>query len=116
VSLANHLYRTQLTDLCYGFFGFRSQFLDHLDLCSTGFEIETEITVRAVVVGLRMAEVPSMELPRRSGVSNLHTFRDGVRVLRTLYRERASAQRQPGVKRGADRDERADDGGHRAAS
>ena len=40
VGLANHLYRTQLTDLCYGFFGFRRQFLDHLDLCSTGFEIE----------------------------------------------------------------------------
>ncbi len=116
VGLANHLYRTQLTDLCYGFFAFRSQFLDQLDLWSTGFEIETEITVRAVVMGLRMAEVPSMEFPRRSGVSNLHTFRDGARVLRTLYRERANVRRQSEASRGAGAGEQAERGGRRAAS
>ena len=37
--------------------------------------------------GLRIAEVPSNELTRISGNSNLHTFRDGWRVLRTLARE-----------------------------
>jgi glycosyltransferase involved in cell wall biosynthesis len=98
VGLANHLYRTQLTDLCYGLFAFRRQFLDHLDLRSTGFEIETEITARAVLMGLRVTEAPSMELPRRSGASNLHTFRDGVRVLRTLFREQARAQHELGGK------------------
>lgn len=96
VMLANHLYRTQLTDLCYGFFAFRRQFLDQLDLRSTGFEIETEITARAVLVGLRVTEVPSMELPRRTGVSNLHTFKDGMRVLRALFHEKERAKREPG--------------------
>ena len=91
VGLANRLYKSQMTDLCYGFFGFRRQFLDSLDLMSPGFEIETEITARAVLVGLRVTEVPSMELPRRSGMSNLRTFRDGARVLRTLFKERARA-------------------------
>ena len=52
VGLANRLYRTQLTDLCHGLFAFR-QFLDELDLRYTGFEIETEITARAVLVGQR---------------------------------------------------------------
>ena len=37
--------------------------------------------------GLRIAEVPSNELTRISGNSNLNTFRDGWRVLRTLARE-----------------------------
>ena len=92
VGLANKLYKSQMTDLCYGFFGFRRQFLDSLDLMSPGFEIETEITARAVLVGLRVTEVPSMELPRRSGMSNLRTFRDGARVLRTLFKERARAK------------------------
>jgi glycosyltransferase involved in cell wall biosynthesis len=96
VILANHLYRTQLTDLCYGFFAFRRQYLDQLDLRSTGFEIETEITARAVLVGLRVTEAPSMELPRRSGVSNLHTFKDGMRVLRALIHEKERAKREPG--------------------
>jgi len=62
--------------------------LDRLDLQSSGFEIETEITVRALLAGLRVAEVPTLELPRRTGQSNLRTFRDGHRVLRTLLRER----------------------------
>ncbi len=31
--------------------------------------------------------MPSVELERRAGASNLNTFRDGFRVLRTLLRE-----------------------------
>jgi glycosyltransferase involved in cell wall biosynthesis len=88
LGVANYVYGSHLTDLCYGFFGFRRQYLDHLDLRSTGFEIETELTIRAYVSGLRIAEVPSLELPRRTGHSNLRSFRDGQRVLRTLLGER----------------------------
>lgn len=76
------------TDLCYGFFAFKRCYLDHLDLHCSGFEIETELTIRAYVTGLRIVEVPSLELPRRSGRSNLHAVRDGMRVMRTLLCER----------------------------
>ena len=38
--------------------------------------------------GLSVAEVPSFELDRIHGESNLRTFRDGWRVLRTLMTER----------------------------
>jgi glycosyltransferase involved in cell wall biosynthesis len=88
VEAANLLLGVHYTDLCYGFFALRRLFLESLDLRSTGFEIETEIIVRAQLVGLRIAEVPSVELPRRNGVSNLRTVRDGTRVLRTLLTER----------------------------
>jgi hypothetical protein len=88
VEAANVLLGVRYTDLCYGFFALRRLFLESLDLRSTGFEIETEIIVRAQLVGLRIAEVPSVELPRRNGVSNLRTVRDGARVLRTLLTER----------------------------
>ena len=37
--------------------------------------------------GLRIAEVPSVELPRRTGDSNLNAVRDGTRVLRTIVRD-----------------------------
>ncbi|MDP9091641.1 MAG: glycosyltransferase family 2 protein [Actinomycetota bacterium] len=87
--IANRLFDVQLTDLCYGYFGFRRKYLGHLGLISGGFEIETELTVRAITSGLRIAEVPSVELPRRSGRSNLRSVRDGIRVLRILLRERA---------------------------
>jgi glycosyltransferase involved in cell wall biosynthesis len=92
----NVLYGTKFTDLCYGFMAFRRDCLEALDLTADGFEIETQMVVNAVKAGLRMAEVPSFELMRRSGQSNLRTFRDGQRVLRTLLLERfRPARRRP---------------------
>jgi hypothetical protein len=88
VEAANILLGVRYTDLCYGFFALRRIFLESLDLRSTGFEIETEIIVRAQLIGLRIAEVPSVELPRRNGESSLRAVRDGTRVLRTLLTER----------------------------
>ncbi|MEY9968259.1 glycosyltransferase involved in cell wall biosynthesis [Streptacidiphilus sp. MAP12-16] len=87
LALVNVMYQSTLTDLCYGFVAFNRNVLDRLDLQSSGFEIETEMTVRALLAGLRVAEVPTLELPRRTGQSNLRTFYDGQRVLRTLLRE-----------------------------
>ena len=84
----NSLYASDLTDLCYGFCAFHRRYLDHLALTATGFEIEAEMTVRAMKAGLRVAEVPSLEMPRRAGKSNLHAIRDGWRVLRTVVRGR----------------------------
>jgi glycosyltransferase involved in cell wall biosynthesis len=86
--LANLLFRTRWTDLCYGYVAMRRSAVEHLQLTSTGFEIETEMCVNAVRSGLRMAEVASHEHQRRYGDSNLRTLRDGWRVLRTMVRLR----------------------------
>jgi glycosyltransferase involved in cell wall biosynthesis len=86
----NTAYDAHLTDLCYGFCAFHRRYLEHLRLSATGFEIEAEMTVRAMQAGLRIAEVPSLELPRRTGASNLHAIRDGIRVLRTVLRHHRS--------------------------
>ncbi|CAN3126947.1 hypothetical protein ACNUDN_00708 [Mycobacterium sp. smrl_JER01] len=75
-----------MTDLCYGYCAFHRRYLGLLSLQATGFEIEAEMTVRASQAGLRIAEVPSMEMPRRYGSSNLRAVRDGIRVLRTVMR------------------------------
>jgi glycosyltransferase involved in cell wall biosynthesis len=88
VKLANELYGTSFTELCYGYMAFRRQAMLDLNLRSDGFEIETEMVVRAVRAGYLIEEVPSFEAERRFGVSNLNTFRDGSRVLRTMLRER----------------------------
>ena len=92
LAVVNRLYDTVLTDLCYGYCAFRRSFLDELDLRSTGFEIEAEMIAHALRSGLRIAEVPSLELPRRSGRSHLHAVSDGRRVLRTLLAERPGAR------------------------
>ena len=84
--MVNALYDASFTDLCYGFIAFHRRVLPQLALRCDGFEIETEMAVRAVKAGLRIAEVPSIEAPRGHGESNLRTWRDGSRVLATLVR------------------------------
>ena len=96
VETVNLLFNVHYTDLCYGYFALRRIFLQSLDLRSTGFEIETEIILRAQIMGLRIAEVPSVELPRRTGSSGLRAGSDGVRILRTILRERRQSSMQKG--------------------
>jgi glycosyltransferase involved in cell wall biosynthesis len=88
LTLANLLYGRRFSELCYGMMAFRADRLDDMDLRSDGFEIETEMVVRSCRAGLRIAEVPSFELPRRYGESNLSAWRDGRRVLKTMLAER----------------------------
>jgi hypothetical protein len=102
--LVNALYRTEYTDLCYGYNAFWARLIPDLGLTELtgtsevpewgdGFEIETLINVRLAQVRARVSEVPSFEHSRLHGVSNLNTMRDGMRVLRTIFRERRIVHR-----------------------
>jgi glycosyltransferase involved in cell wall biosynthesis len=86
--LVNILYGTRYTDLCYGYNAFWRRCLPHLRVDCDGFEVETLINIRACKASLLVVEVPSYEEERIHGTSNLRTFRDGFRVLRTIVRER----------------------------
>jgi glycosyltransferase involved in cell wall biosynthesis len=97
VRMANTLFLVRFSDLCYGYCSFRRECLPALALTAHGFEIETELAVHALKANLRIAEVPSTELPRRWGMSHLRTFRDGQWVLRALVRERIARAPRPVV-------------------
>ncbi|MDV9188806.1 glycosyltransferase family 2 protein [Streptomyces sp. SR27] len=86
--VARQLYGQHLTDLWYGFCAFRRTFVDLLDLREDGVELGAELVAHALHYGLRVAEVPSLELPRRHGPSHPRTIRDGARILGTLLDER----------------------------
>lgn len=99
--LTNILLGTRHTDLCYGYNAFWRRILPALDLppahvpgaedrmlWGDGFEIETLLTCRMAENRLRVVEVPSVELPRIHGESNLNAVTDGLRVLRTVLDER----------------------------
>ena len=103
VFLMNRVYRTGFSDLCYGYNAFWTRCTDDLDLDTIadaepvfgdGFEIETVLAAHAATAHLNVAEVPSFERPRRHGCSNLHTWRDGRRVLRAILRERLRARHE----------------------
>jgi glycosyltransferase involved in cell wall biosynthesis len=98
VQAVNLLYGVRFTELCYGYMALRRSALSVLGLSADGFEIETQIVAHSLRAGLRVTEVPSIEAARRSGASNLHTVRDGARVLRELMRARVrSLPEEPAV-------------------
>ena len=86
--LARILFGTKYTDLNYGFTGFWRRELKTLDLRSEGFEIETEMNLRAAIANLKVVEVASFERPRVAGEAHLVPLRDGWRVLMEILRQR----------------------------
>lgn len=94
LKLHNAMFGAQLTDLCYGYIGFRRDRLDALGLYADGFEIEAQLISHAALAGLTIAEVPSFESDRLTGESNLRTFPDGRRVLKQLLRSRLQPGRE----------------------
>jgi glycosyltransferase involved in cell wall biosynthesis len=107
--VVNVLFGTRFTDLCYGYNAFWRSVVPMLDLPAIdaprpadgsklwgdGFEIETMINIRAAAQGMRVGEVGSIEHERIHGESNLNTFRDGFRVLRTIFSEYGRMRRRP---------------------
>ena len=92
--LVNVLFHTGYTDLCYGYNAFWRSVLPELAIDCTGFEVETVINIHAARHGLSVVEVPSFEACRVYGQSNLNTFRDGMRILRTILRERLTKRQE----------------------
>lgn len=89
VRLVNLIWSAHYTDLCYGFVAFRKGALMSLAplLESKHFEIETEICIKARKLGLKVVEVPSVELRRRYGSSKLRGVQDSLRIFRTVLHE-----------------------------
>jgi len=87
--LVNSIWSTRYTDLCYGFKAFTKVGLERLRpfLKSINFDIETEICIRSNKLGLKVVEVPSVELKRVHGNSNLKTMLDGARILKRILHE-----------------------------
>lgn len=90
--LVNLLFRTRFSDLCYGYNAFWKYCLDHVEIDTDGFEVETLMNIRMHQARFKIVEVPSFEYPRIHGISKLNTFKDGWRVLKTIVRERHRKQ------------------------
>jgi glycosyltransferase involved in cell wall biosynthesis len=89
VKLVNLLFSAKYTDLCYGYMAFRKDALNRLNdiLKCKGFQIETEMCIKAKKLGLKVAEVPSFEGKRSHGSSRLCLVRDGFRILSMILTE-----------------------------
>ena len=76
----------EIKDVMTGYRAFSPMFVKTFPILSKGFEIETEMTIHALDKNLLIRNLPVSYRDRPEGsVSKLHTFRDGTRVLRTIF-------------------------------
>lgn len=79
------LFGRSFSDIFSGYRVFSRRFVKSFPVLSTGFEIETEISVHALELAMPVAEVETPYGARLEGsVSKLNTYGDGWRILRTM--------------------------------
>lgn len=90
------LFGRQFNDILSGYRVFSRRFVRSFPALSSGFEIETEITVHALELRMPIAEVSTPYGARAAGtVSKLSTYKDGFKILRmiaALYRREYPAR------------------------
>jgi len=80
-------------DILSGYRVFSRRFVKSFPVLSDGFEIETELSVHALELSLPTAEIETPYYARPEGsVSKLNTWRDGFRILGTIFKLYRSEQ------------------------
>lgn len=81
-SMVYMIFGDRCRDVLSGYRVLSRRFVKSFPALSTGFEIETELTIHALELRMPMAEVDTTYKARSEGsVSKLRTYRDGVRIL-----------------------------------
>jgi len=84
--LLGFLFGSQPTDMFSGYRVLARRFVKSFPAASTGFEIETELTVHALQQRLPTAEIPTPYFARPpESPSKLATYRDGTRILLATF-------------------------------
>lgn len=85
LKILNLCFYTNLSDILSGYRVFNREFVKNVPLFSTGFEIETELTIQALMREFNIMEVPITYRSRpQGGQSKIKPFRDGYRILMTI--------------------------------
>lgn len=85
-TLINTLYQEDLKDIMSGFRAFNKDFVKHFPIHSSGFEIETEMSMHALDKRFKIQEVTIGYVDRIEGsVSKLNTYSDGLKILKTIF-------------------------------
>lgn len=81
----NWLFRAKYGDVLSGYRAFNRRFIENVPVLTSGFEVETEITLHALAEGLRVVEVPVTYRARpEDSHSKLRPFADGYRIALTM--------------------------------
>lgn len=85
LDIINFVFHVKLTDILSGYRAFSRRFVQEIALFGGGFEIETELTIRALGHGYRIVEVPANLRDRPAGShSKIRIVSDGLLILNTI--------------------------------
>ncbi len=82
--LINIFFSGNITDSQSGYRALNRKAIETLSLSSEGFEVETEMTIKALKQGLKVKEVPIAYTRRRGTPSKLNSFKAGSSILKTI--------------------------------
>lgn len=86
LSTLNAVFNVRLTDILSGYRVFSREFVKTVTLVGGGFEVETELTIKALEAGFRVVEVPVDLTTRPEGsFSKIRPLHDGLRILATIF-------------------------------
>ncbi|MFH1210291.1 MAG: glycosyltransferase [archaeon] len=81
----NACFPTKIKDMLSGYRAFNKDIVKNLNLLSSGFTIETEMTIKALENGYRIKEIPIKYRERPKGsVSKLKSWEDGTFIMQTI--------------------------------
>ena len=75
-----------ISDSQSGFRAYKKNALGKITLHSTGFDIESEMTIKMLKKGLKFMEIPIRCDPRMNGVTRINTFQDGFNIVKTIIK------------------------------
>lgn len=83
----NFIFGSDLHDIMSGYRAYGRKFVKCTSVFSHGFEIETEITIKALYYRFNFAEIPVLYRKRPDGSeSKLDTVSDGFKVISTIFK------------------------------
>jgi glycosyltransferase involved in cell wall biosynthesis len=80
-TMTGYLTGLKITDSQSGFRAIRSSLIKRMKLGSHGYEVESEMLVKALRMGARVAEIPISFDQRTVGSSKLDPIRDGIKIM-----------------------------------
>jgi len=87
-AITDWLFDARLTDMETGYKLFKADILKNLNLSSSHFEIEPEITAKILKRGIKITELPISYDPRVKSEGKKIKYRDGLIALKILIKEK----------------------------
>jgi len=92
--LGNHLFnvlimlltRKRITDSQSGFRAYKKEVIDKIRIVSNGYDVETELTIKALKKGFVVREKPVTCEKRKAGYTKLSFASDGFKILKAILK------------------------------